>query len=613
MSNCCSFGAPSIRLLTVCRRDRVKYEFALICALALSACADEDTTAPRRSSKLELLPNATHQLVGGTFSLPIPGTSAAPQLGGAPWHATGFKVIRGVNVRVSMPSTMTATYNTPPPENWTCIPPYVPNGDVNPGFNPFPGQSLLGTIGYTITPDAAGTVGSNPTVYGSWTQVSGGGWAGVAYHGSESPDSGYLSFRRHELDGQCNSFVKYTLAGDQTITVDFPEIQVIPDRAFILSGASVHFAASASGFSPAANTWAWTWKTGTGSVNVSGCQSSQCDYSPSTTGYMLVAATGTDNLVYGGQSGSVTVVTGPGAISLSCPASVVRAVSISCTASPPAGGTLAVTGWSFASSVGNYHVKRSNDTTNTVWGGKLVVSGTVMVAGSISGVPGYGTAVVQVQPRNWVSDTTPRSHTVQTPLTGPQFSSRPIADSLLGHTVLFLPFDSQNPERWLAPTIGDNGPNQGFGYLIALPPKPASESGVNTKAINDTSGFYLIQENKRKKIGSFWFCPKSTVTGVLQNLVARHEGAFPQAQLSQHPYSHPRVFQHWVDSLSRLRFESVAAPQDVMDIETIRAQIDTVASFWADSIPHMQQYNYVNYTSLGNCDHFHYDYSSLPP
>ena len=162
---------------------------------------------------------------------------------------------------------------------------------------------MLGVVSYTITPDAAGTVGSNPQRWGGWARAADGSWTGVRYHGNESPDSGYLSFERHRLDGECEGYIKYDLSGSQTITIDFPEIQVTRSATAVPPGTSVRFTASASGFVPATGQWSWEWVTMTGVTPVSVCDgASICDYVPVDSGYMMTLAYGTDDQGYRGQS-----------------------------------------------------------------------------------------------------------------------------------------------------------------------------------------------------------------------------------------------------------------------------------------------------------------------
>ncbi len=293
-----------------------------ICAaftLAMTGCVNDDVTSPRRSPPIgRLVPNATHQLIGGTFGLAVPGNSASPLFGGAPWQATGIRVRRGVNVRSRMPLTFSASYNQPPPpESWSCLPWNIPEGEVNPGRNPLPGppgQDSLGTVRYTIAPDSAGSIGPNPTLFGAgWNRLPDASWKAVEYMGAQAPDSGFLYFKRYQLDGECFGFVKYNLSGNQAITVDFPEIVVTSNYQFVPQGSSVQFTAAANGFTVASNQWFWKWQPTSGpSIDVGQCLGqATCTYAPAGTGNMLVSALDSDNLLYKGESAAVEIMLCP--------------------------------------------------------------------------------------------------------------------------------------------------------------------------------------------------------------------------------------------------------------------------------------------------------------
>lgn len=292
--------------------------FVVSLAVLAAACAVDQSLAPHRRSR----ETALRQLTGDAFSLPVPANSAAPLEGGVPWFATGIMMRRGVNVRMRMPQTLSATFRAwpePPPSSGCEVPNLTPPSpgwvaEVTPNYKPQlgPPYEWIGAVRYTITPDAAGTVGSNPQRWGGWNRAADGSWTGVVYHGNESPDSGYLSFERHQLDGECEGWVKYDLSGSQTITVDFPEIQVARTPAFVVPGSTVRFAAVASGFAVAASQWFWEWQGPGGPVQVAACLGqSVCDYAPTASGFVIASAVDAEGFVYRGQSDSVEVVRCP--------------------------------------------------------------------------------------------------------------------------------------------------------------------------------------------------------------------------------------------------------------------------------------------------------------
>ena len=293
------------------RRQRRIYANVVttVTLLLVGACVNDDPASPNRRKVPRVASGVSRQLVGGTFSLPVPSNSAAPLLGGAPWQATPYRVYGGYNIRTRMPATMVAAFNQPPPPDpSSCMPWNVPEGEVNPSLNPMPGQQLLGTVRYTLRQDSAGPVGANPTLYGAWNRMPNGSWVGVHYLRADSL-GGFLSFMRNALDGECNGYVKYLLTGDQTITVDFPEILVTSDQAFGPQGTTYTFTAATVGFQTAANQWSWVWQTSVADVAVSQCNGqSVCSYAPSSTGRMRVTAFDAENMSYSGESAVIQVI-----------------------------------------------------------------------------------------------------------------------------------------------------------------------------------------------------------------------------------------------------------------------------------------------------------------
>jgi hypothetical protein len=228
----------------------------------------------------------------------------------------------------------------------------------------------------------------------------------------------------------------------------------------------------------------------------------------------------------------------------------------------------------------------------------LVVDGVVSVTGTVDGVQESASTPVHVTPRDWSAKTTVKDHTV-IPTT---LSARPAAIEELGNANLSLPLD-QDVARWLK-VIGDAGPNDGFSYLLDLPPIATSVSQVNTNAINSKSAFYKIQEPQTITIGGVKFCGQNVVAGVLGGLVTQHEGAVANPDV--YPNSHPGIFRHHVDSAAYRKFEKVAGPGDPVTPVNSALFNEAVADSKAMDT---DSRNYVNTTSLGGCNTFHFDYS----
>lgn len=284
----------------------MKVRCGVLCAVfgssaMLGACSDDKALSPTNVRQFRPV-SFSSNLQGGSVSLPIPADSDLPWQGGTPWIATGLRVLRGYNVRMRMPSTMIAAHREFPPDTASCQIWNHPEGEVSPnGLENGGDYWWIGKVHYTITPDSTGTVGPSPQVHGGFRHNPDGSWVGVQYHSNESPEGGYLSMQRLPMDGVCNGHVKYDLTGSQTITIDFPYIDVQstwPAQA----GIPAQFTATATGFSPTSQ-WFWEWIGVDGSVPVPSCLGqSQCEYVPPGSGYMLVGVMDAELFLYFGQS-----------------------------------------------------------------------------------------------------------------------------------------------------------------------------------------------------------------------------------------------------------------------------------------------------------------------
>jgi hypothetical protein len=290
-------------------------------------------------------------------------------------------------------------------------------------------------------------------------------------------------------------------------------------------------------------------------------------------------------------------------INLACEGSVARGSAVHCTASAPsAGDVLAVTSWAFTDTAGVRLDRGANQTLPT-WNGTLVSPGTVSVQGTVNGTNASGTANVNATPRDWTAKLTLKVHdTIST-----TFASRPTAIEQLGNSNMQLPLDP-NLARWFQ-VISDGGPNDGYAYLLDLPPKTVDTAQVNTRAINDTSGFYRIQETRNKTIQDSTYCAQRVVIGALYGLVQKHEGAvMPSPDI--YPNSHPGIFRHHVDSLAFKRFEPITQVGQQDNTTPVNTALFNEAAADSRAMDHDSR-NYVNNVSLGGCNAFHYDYSHL--
>jgi hypothetical protein len=295
-------------------------------------------------------------------------------------------------------------------------------------------------------------------------------------------------------------------------------------------------------------------------------------------------------------------LTNAAAIKLTCSGPVQRGAGISCTAATvDPSKSLTVTAWSFTDMVG-HTLDGPTGTPPNPWSGTLVTNGNVSVQATVDGAQASASATVNATPRNWTGKLTLKNHSVVTPDT---LSSRPTGIEGTGNTDLSLPLDP-GVARWLQ-VISDGGPNNGFAYLLDLPPVTTSRSQIASNAMNDTSGFYRIQETRTKVISGVTYCGKSVVTGVLPGLTTEHEGAV--ANPDQYPNSHPGIFRHHVDSVAYARFEPILSFGSEDNVTPANAAILSEAA--ADSKAMDTDFrNYVNNVSLG-CQTFHFDYSKL--
>jgi hypothetical protein len=231
----------------------------------------------------------------------------------------------------------------------------------------------------------------------------------------------------------------------------------------------------------------------------------------------------------GSQSVRVEIFRESSRLTLSCPATVVRAESIACTAgSDPAGARVQVTDWKFEG--GGFTLHDETDPHPLSWSGQMVQSGTVTVTGTVNGQgPQTASAQVSVTDRDW-SQKAP-VFTVQEIRNGgdSRLTLRAaVADaSDLGRSDAFptrSPADL--PPEPVAEVIG--GPNDGLSYFKDLSFHVYAYYVVNDAALSRGSSFYEAQPSENgtgsnSSLGGINWCGRSVVTNQLPQLVRAHE------------------------------------------------------------------------------------------
>jgi hypothetical protein len=391
---------------------------------------------------------------------------------------------------------------------------------------------------------------------------------------------------------------RFDISGSTTLTINVLGVDVTTPTDTVPAGQSVRATAAPINF-PAGGQVQWVFDTAQykPQVTIPACANMLiCDYSPSRAGAIMACiyeSYGTpvcgSHRIWVGQAVGITLV---------CPGVVARGSDQTCSATPTNGvGTLVVTAWSFTSATG-IQVDRTQNVSASTWSGKIVTSGTVTVRGTVNRSVQQASVPLLVSSRNWVGKKTLKDHMV----IATTFTSKPTRMADLGNTEISLNPDA-NVARWLG-VISDDGPNQNFLYMLDLPPITKTVSQVNTRAISDTSSFYRVQESKRKKIGTLWYCAKSVVTSTLPGLVTKHEGAVPDPDI--YPNSHPAIFRAHVDAYAPQRFEPLVGYDGADVVTPVRNALFDEASIDSQAMDSDQR-NYINSQTLG-CDTFHFIY-----
>lgn len=100
----------------------------------------------------------------------------------------------------------------------------------------------------------------------------------------------------------------------------------------------------------------------------------------------------------------------------------------------------------------------------------------------------------------------------------------------------------------------EQGPNTGLAYFKSLPFKLTFSVSYNTNALKEKSWFWLMQREKRERVGNTPYCSKADVIGVIPQVKA-HEGfAFTDVN------SHTEVYRKTFEAQVRGPSERLVAP-----------------------------------------------------
>ena len=285
-------------------------------------------------------------------------------------------------------------------------------------------------------------------------------------------------------------------------------------------------------------------------------------------------------------------------IDLTCTGPFDRGLATTCTAKPPnSSQVLKTTAWRFTSTAG-LRVDRLVDQAQLTWTGALVTDGDIVVEGTIDGKAAEsGPRAVTVKVRgDWATKAPVSIHSGRQTST---MSSRPTAfDQQMGQTEEAT---SAVPTESNSVPVGDWGPNHGLTYLIEMPLTVETHPEVNLNALNDTSGFYRIQETRQRKIGTVTYCAQSYVPTII-GPIKQHEGYNLELK------SHARTFQDTAAARARIEFEKAVAPNGVNVVTAPLAAVQTAANAVSRLVDTKGStlYNPVPLT----CE-FHYDYKGL--
>jgi hypothetical protein len=209
-------------------------------------------------------------------------------------------------------------------------------------------------------------------------------------------------------------------------------------------------------------------------------------------------------------------------LKLTCPQTVTRGGTISCSAAAP-GATLQVLKWTFRDSIA---YAASNSSGSSTWGGIMVVSGEMQVTALVNGDTATATQAIRVTPRSWsrlrisIREENPNHLPHPTQVDSPGRLADIHVDSIRSMPIGAI----------------SEGPNAGWFYLSGQLPRIPIVVHINEPAFAPGSAWYNLQT------GGTYTRPNGTVApqpycsshdvATLRRLTREHEGSLPSALTS---------------------------------------------------------------------------------
>jgi hypothetical protein len=287
---------------------------------------------------------------------------------------------------------------------------------------------------------------------------------------------------------------------------------------------------------------------------------------------------------------SVNAAPAPGPGSVTCtPTTLVRGDSITCHASGFSTSPI----WRFVEDGANIAAVES-DVSDSVWGGRMVVSGTIWAGGRIGSHVDTTPVHIEVTPRtNWNStQTVPISVREVSPgdLVDTAANKRwdlrekPTAkDGQLGVTLHWIDYR----DGWLdsAVKVVSGGPNDGYVYLSSIPFVVKDDVAINRVAMAVGSAWYNLQATSSPTlVYGTPACLRSKVPVMLDGVIA-HEG------LNQEANSHVKLYYDRAASILKPGTENIVR---YGDITKLLDQVKTAANRAADSVSQAMDHSSIN-------------------
>jgi hypothetical protein len=228
------------------------------------------------------------------------------------------------------------------------------------------------------------------------------------------------------------------------------------------------------------------------------CDSIVCRWEPPTSGRMW-AFTYVDG--FGVEAKSQVVRLDSAELELICPDSIMRGQRIDCAVRAKPRGELTDMRWRFADDAG-HQIPGPNE---YVWGGPMVISGTISVSANLNGLPVAESRRISVTARNWRDELPPGSVDYKScprrTRTCPQSPLTRERDT--GITFLAGPLIKIN---FRAEPVAE-GPNTGWWYVAGTEPPvelPGPVTRLNPDLFNPRSAFYTARRRCRPEDVQYW-------------------------------------------------------------------------------------------------------------